>query len=291
MSQIEGYKKLRVDTQVAEYYKNTKTYYLKEYNSLFDFIDDCKIMGDYNGTRSSRSYSGGSFNATKSYEEMEELAYNGWDSGIERLSKLRDKITSNLKPKPPVLVRDVVGQVIDIEAYVHGEPECMIEYVTPLEKKLVHLVVNMTASAGVGVDAYIARGSMIASICDLLERSDVGVKISIGFASGGYEEVASAYLNIKNYNQRFDINKFSLCVAHPGMLRRFFLSYMENMPREIRESTGVGHGYGYPSPMPNEYRGDLYISDMHLKRSYVNSPTAAINYVKEVCKEYGIEFL
>lgn len=68
-------------------------------------------------------------------------------------------------------VWDVAGSEVDIDRYLAGEPECLIEY-PPLHVakagRSIRLIVSTALSGGVSAEVVRARGAAIIALCDAL---------------------------------------------------------------------------------------------------------------------------
>lgn len=149
----------------------------------------------------------------------------------------------------------VVGSGVDVGRYVIGMPDCMSYqdsylsdrfHATP---KFVNVVVNVTYCCARDYEYVLKRGLDIVSVINTLETNNVKTRIILleNCTRGGY--LYRIFINIKDYQDIFYMEKLMFPIAHTSFLRRLIFSAEEREPKEIRELFGFENdcGYGQPS--------------------------------------------
>jgi len=224
------------------------------------------------------------WNGTRSFNEAVKLALTGWEEGVEKVLKIRDKLEADIRGQIPIsrLEFDVSGDFIDMGRYLTGEPENFgFDEDTEFRRdspigKVIHIVVNIGASSTLDPKVIIARGATIAALISLLEmtgkRCEVDA-VTATYSSNGsdnrgaskswYVQLAGytfsdmwlTRIRLKEANEPLEISKMVMMLAHPSALRRLVFAAYERAPQEavdffqFRDTLGW---YGVPGNVPND---------------------------------------
>lgn len=150
----------------------------------------------------------------------------------------------------------VVGSGVDIGRYVIGMPDCMSYQDSYLNDrfhaapKFVNVVVNITYCCARDWDYVLQRGLDIVSVINTLETNNIKTRIILlenCENDGG--QLYRIFINIKDYQDIFYMEKLMFPIAHTSFLRRLIFSAEEREPKEIRELFEFENdgGYGHPS--------------------------------------------
>jgi hypothetical protein len=156
-------------------------------------------------------------------------------------------------------VFDVSGLDVDIDRYLTGEPENMIEY--PVAEVLatgpvVTLVVGMNYSAIVSKDAILAQGRFCVALALALAECGYSLEIFSEIHTGENSPKRSSRkrgvgikvrVKVLEAGTSIDPGGLMFALSHPSMLRIFGFSAMHLAPEWIRDSI-VGP-YGHPWPI------------------------------------------
>lgn len=246
--------------------------------------------------RRASSDPGSYFYESDSREEAFDLLLNGWPKGLDSIAPAIDDIARSLvqhipQPRP---VNDMVGGAVDVGAYNQGIPENMVR-IDREERAMrsVHVVANVAASAAVSGETIMARGRVIAALTMALDRLGVPVGVSVcsgsrpSYGGGG---LYCVFVNIKDEGAPLDLGRVAFATAHPSMLRRCIWSVREQEQQDIRgrfgfHSTG---GYGMPTDVPSEMRGDVYLPAANsMQRDWLD-PERAVGYVLSELRRLGV---
>lgn len=163
----------------------------------------------------------------------------------------QDRILPEFAP-----VHDVQGMDVDIERYLSGEPECMIEY--PIDELIatgpvVTMVVGMNYSAIATKEAILAQGRLAVALALALSACGYSLEIWSEMHTGGAPEIAYAPRGIKvrvkvlEAGTSIDPAGLTYSLAHPSMLRIFGFAAMHLAPAAHRDECRVDSNmYGVP---------------------------------------------
>lgn len=236
------------------------------------------------------------FTGTNSFDEAMDLAKFGWngskvitDAKIELPFKEQD---------PTAFYFDVTGCVPDVDRFLQGDPECMMEFhPKEMTKRVLRVAIHGGFLQDVETRTVRHRGTWIMHMIDALEAAgyqlDVNVYIAT-MASGGMfrpepKGVPCKYMyaGIDLKNAGFAVNRdiiaFALC--HASFFRRLGFSIKENEPILFEKHlayTLEGYGRTEGSYIPPE-------CDIHIPEVQGNDFSAIETLVKDTLKKYGIE--
>lgn len=231
---------------------------------------------------------------SRTYKEAAEKFVNGWPEAVEKLQPNLDAIARSLAtaiPRPK-MHNDVSGGTVDIGAHIEGLPEDMVVLRrTQRHVRAVHVVANIAASSAVSTDTIRARGGLIAGLVMALDRLGAPVSVTVAAAVKGYQGRSIAHLlSIKDEGAPLDMGRAMFTLAHPAMLRRIIFASWENEPQDIVQEFGfhAGRGYGFPTDIPRELQGDVYLPKAHYSDKEWHEPENAVRYVLDRLRSLGV---
>lgn len=226
------------------------------FDSWLDFIAEATRKGDCS-RRSSREPAKYSpdFYGEAEWEDTVKLANHGWVEQINNVNLMTEEIRDELKidlQKAMDPYWDVQGVSFNMDRYLTGEPECVMN-IRPIEVakpgRVITLLVSCSASAGVNQQKLIERGLAICGLIEALRYMQHGVEVWVEQTVTRGSDMLSTLVNVKQASEHMDMGKVIFAIAHPTMLRRMVFSVEENQPREWRRRIGVGdEGFGYGMP-------------------------------------------
>lgn len=203
-----------------------------------------------------RSYEGSSWRGIDGVADALHLAEFGWrecvEDILEQSAMLETKKTNSLIPY--FVEADEPGEV-DVSAYLSGETDCFLNtsegsHGTPAAGRAVRIVIEPTVSAGVSTRDLVTRGSLVASLAHILERS--GVRVSIEFHSliswmdgaGRNQEDCQIDVVLKKFGVPLDLNSLAFWLIHPAASRMFMFAACNNG----RAAENIGWSSRSPKP-------------------------------------------
>lgn len=209
--------------------------------TYFEFLDYTKkterskksISHGYNSSETQSK----DFTGTKNIKQAYDYAFNGWDAGLEQLELtegLLDGAGTEFNP-------NVVGSVVNIGAYLKGEPLNMFE----LKEKREYGLPELTIYTPLMYSAYIseAQAMQFCKSCIRVvneHQSTHNVKLV-----GVFDTLLKnfRYTNdilIKDFDKRFVINNIAFSY-HPSFFRRIWFKMLET-----EEFCQAGYGRTQP---------------------------------------------
>lgn len=219
----------------------------EDINSLLRVINSRQnnsVMRDEDSSRTGSK----SFTGSESYDESVKLIRTGY---VDILKDVKEKLTEITRQNKqfdfgfrPMPRNSIVGYAPNVPNAIRNIPESMINTnIVPQKRKTLSVVYSIEGNCDETVEFFIKTGTILLAAINTIERSGVQVKLSVAFmTSQNGNETTCPTVVIKNYGQRFDLQKVCFPLAHPSMLRRIGFKWLETTP-QITES-GFAYAYG-----------------------------------------------
>lgn len=225
--------------------------HFKNINHLLSTLQsrpNCDVM---RGERSSQKTGDANWNGTQTWDEAISLFKNGY---TEILPDVRKGMHNNAKvyhqysALPKALPRNKpIGYIPNVPNAIMNLPDSMI-YVerTPQKRKTLSLVYNIGGSAFEDKEFFIKAGIAVCTALNIVEAKGIQTRLSVGFMPAeNDDEAICPTLTIKDFGQKFDLQKICFPLAHPSMFRRIGFKYLETCP----DITDRGWSFGYGRPI------------------------------------------
>jgi len=235
------------------------TIHLREFD--FDaWLEHVARTPSVNGSsrRSSHRNADGTFwSGTETFEDAMRLARDGWPEGLARVKDMAESIWNVIGQQMPRvdIQYDVAGAFADVDRFLTGEPEDMIQFVEDENVlgrgKVVKVWVNMSASAGVSTRTIFCRGAAVVALVDALEKLGYSCEIIVSAASSpgwnGDREVLQYDVCLRKAGDPLDLDRLAFALANSAWLRRLVFSAKEHENAALRSRFGIPGGYGCPT--------------------------------------------
>lgn len=196
------------------------------------------------------------FYGCNNYEEAEKMAIKGWQKLIsdEKFTGFYDlhgkEVEKLLKTK-----NDVVGFMPIIPNVLMGIPQCMINTTyKKVKSKIIHIVYNISVSAGVSSDELEEAGFEFMKAVIDLEKQGYRLKLTAmqDFSQGNDTDLM--IVDVKSEYKKLDLYSSMFTLIHPAVFRAIGFVWKERSP--IAEDMGIGYG----KPFQNIH-GELCMTD------------------------------
>lgn len=221
-----------------------KKYIPFKYSNLEEFLIDITILPPHqlDKDRNDSSWSG-----AENDQHAMEIARTGYD-----LQKIDIKINQMEVSGVPQMdiVWDVSGSVVDVGAFLSGEPENMIDFPIVDNKQFIQIFVDTCENSGVSGDNILNKAAAVAYAVDKLESSNFRVELHIVYP---YDKVCEERmyenhiicLKIKGFQEKISVGQIAGCVA-PSFQRHLMFRHQDK--------------YAFPPPLG---RGKIQGVDVH----------------------------
>lgn len=244
------------------------------------------------GDRSSRQPSSDWY-GNVSWEQTLELARLGWPDGARRAREFSARLLSELSfsggAERTWIAGPYGGGSLQMPAYLQGAPNCYLHPRKIPSNKFARVVISGTVSAVISADTMIARGVVATVICDALEAHNYRVQIDLAQSTGRYPDHHETFITLKNYQEPLDLDRVVFFAAHPASLRRLAFSFWETQEKNFRHKYNIKAGGGYGRPCEVEDRGEIYFPMGSAGQTAWSNPAAAIEHLRKLLAERGIE--
>ena len=136
----------------------------------------------------------------------------------------------------------VSGAVVNVAAFVAGEPECMLDFHNPAAtQRTLDVWISIGCAGAFAPEQIEARGAAICAMIDTTERGGVRVRVhwDASVKSTDTGVCVSMCGILKDYTAPLDLDLLAFVLAHPGMLRRVVFRLREQM-RSLADTCGKG---------------------------------------------------
>lgn len=228
-----------------------RKYHLWEFDSLREVVDFA-TSHDHRG--SSARARQGHYNLTETLEDAAHLATDGWHD-------IRDKVNGYLEPMrekmgqilstDTVRVYDIIGVEPDIDRYVMGEMECMMDDMmveAPKDGKVFTMVVDVSMTWGNSADDIAKRGAALCALVESFIMLGYQLELWTEFTVRGDDsaEFATCLVRVNKAGDPIDIDCMMFAMGHPDYGRRILWGWGEGCD-VTRNKMGFQSGsyYGY----------------------------------------------
>lgn len=215
-----------------------------------DFQADCaSIQGSY------------TFTHTQSLEQAIDLAKDGWPEGYDRVRSLMGKVSlddaiANLQQSME-FTYDVAGDEPDVERYLAGDPENMMQYHVDERRRgnVMKMIISSSQPAFVDASVMERRGTAICLATEMLTSVGLSLDVTVNERTSDQRwdtDTATTIdyrIPILHAGDYLNMEAVIFAVAHPSFLRRLIFALNENEPSELRDTMGFHEHGGYGMPM------------------------------------------
>lgn len=266
---------IRMDYTSVEDFAATASATVKEryHNGMRTVLDDTHFYGD-TGTV------GAAF----------VMAREGWDAHLQDTLDIAEAAVETVEQEHDTLAFQpqwqVSGGMIDMGAYLAGEPECMVEFPpakTTRVGRVVTVCASISVSGAVSAEQLILKGKVVTALALELERLGINVELIADQTVEGWGgDYMTQRITVKGANDILDPAKILYAYAHPAMLRVLALNCYHSLPEEWQPKMGTGIGYGRPSSPPRDLpEGTLYLPET-LSGTDVDASKLLTGYLTEL---------
>ena len=203
-------------------------------------------------------------------DEALELARYGWEEGRQHLRQAVGRIAlDQLVGRRPIVESrlDFAGDEVDIGAYLHGEPEHMVDYQVRQDThgKQAMMYVNASVASRVSSERIMQRGGALYAAIEALrtEGYSLGLTMVDSTKNNRFSHYTEYQIPVVQPGEYLDIDTAAFCLAHPAFLRRGVFALNEHESNDIRYAMGfmVGGGYSEPTRMASNLPPHSFLID------------------------------
>jgi hypothetical protein len=267
--------------------------YIYQYDNIQDYYRECMLPSKSHyksSVEGSRE-----FCYSDSMDETKERFTKGFSEGSAKARELLMQLTPFVRSVQGVKrgwkAQRYPGGNFILDNYVKGIPDICNTMSPVVSKKFCSIILNQTASAGIGTDVMLKRGIVTIALVNILEQNGYRVSIKVAYGERGYTHSLYTTVNLKAFNQTVETDRLAFFLADPSAFRRLNFAFMESRPEPIPTDI-LPRGYGMPVDLPASMIGekDIYLTKASFNDDCWHSVDGAKQYLKETLKRYGIEF-
>lgn len=254
-----------IDKRTGEEGGKTRTI---EFDDFDDFLHTVRTVPRSSGAGDSSESNNESktWDMNAGWDGANEMANRGWSDGLAKMARVRDLVDmpdqSDRSIQAQAFYSDE-GDEVDIDRYLDGEPECMIQFtpeLTPSYGRVAKIIVNLAASCGISSATQYHRGAAACILIDALESAGVRCEVwCLPFCSREGKNRFVSKILVKRPDQHVEPDRMAYMLAHPAVMRRLGFRLLEQQEKPWVKWTECG--YGSPYDLPNsetEEDGTIY---------------------------------
>ena len=227
------------------------------------------------------------------YYENYEMARNGVTLDLKNL-KLKDKLSTSIdKGLKAEFIHDITGEMVDIGAYLSGEPECMITTTERVGKvrNVVNILFNGSANCGISHTQMVWKGIATMGLIDAIthaKRYRLNIFYMVALRTYRYKRTG-VVVKLADSAKTYDAQALGYVLTEPGMLRKLFFGYCDGLPDKCADAMNVdtgGYGKsGMISDLPKiikRYEGtQIATKSLCLGEDYINNYDEALQWINQ----------
>jgi len=241
----------------------------------FESLSEVLLYAKANTKRrsSDKKETGEHWYGSSSLDEAVEMGLAGWHDIRPEVDEMFSKMEEHINLAIGEVFQtkyDFGGDSVDMDKYLMGDPECMIDYYSePAGRmgRVVRIHVAVCASASVNSERIRRRGVLACALVDCLSKLGVGVEVWTEEACRHRDTQSWTNLvKIHSSEERLDINNLMFALAHPSMLSRIGFSVLEQSQAPFAAAM-VSASYGTPCDM---FMGEHISADITIERTQIS---------------------
>lgn len=240
------------------------TIYKENFASINEFLRAVEHRPyNHKTSRSSTEDGNKSFRGTESYAEANKLLQYGDIEIAAQIKKERAKVFTQYTSIKRLPYNDLQGFAPIIPLFLQGIPQCMVNVKNvPVKSKIVTIYYSPAYSSRYRCAQGVQAGIHVLNMLQQLELSGYRVNLFLTFGISEHNDMKRGNkfilnIKVKDSMQPLNIKKLAYPIAHPSMLRRHVLCYVDTIPDE--RLTGYLSAYGYPlEVLGNENARSIY---------------------------------
>lgn len=186
------------------------------------------------------------FHGTRNMQEAVDLALNGWMDGAKRIAKKLDTLPATSEVLPDWML-DVAGSIVNVPAFITGEPECMWRMSEcKRDEHRVAIVVSGVYSGSVTSHQAMNYAVAIAATVRALEASGINPAVYMITTTTGRgdeehfgNDTAGYSIAVREFGEPLDLARIAFAF-HPSFLRRIQFGWQEMNSEAIKIGWGRG---------------------------------------------------
>lgn len=220
------------------------------HDSLGEFVEYTERKNVGGGISSKRTKDNwtGNFNL----EDSRKAATYGWDERPAEVGKLAEELNAakSGEIQQQVMVPSTDGAFVNMQAFLDGEPECMMQFTTEPVKQAIKIGFNVSTSAVCETATFHLRGAIVLAITEALSSAGFPVEVTVYRACKNDSHSCLEGFKLKASESYLDLDALAFFCAHPAALRCLWFAHSERLPTSNHSAGRFGRsGYGHPAKL------------------------------------------
>lgn len=183
-----------------------------------------------------------------SWDDALRLAHDGWR---EQVSTIDPDALASRDGAPVWGTRfDVSGGYVDIDRFLMGEPENMVEPIVESHRPITRFAINVAVAGSLSAEEMLEQARAVIGMVDDLTSNGRAVEVVVYLyvTDGGWGDSAQSILYViplKRSTDHIDLSSFAYWLGHPLSFRRIGFSALEQETYKTRAHFRIKRGGGY----------------------------------------------
>lgn len=219
------------------------------------------------------------------WDEAMDQALHGEAKRASDFSKVVEEIQSRMETEFPRLTHDVTGPILDVGAFVSGEPECFMRRSPKPAPRSVPVYVDMGFSGGTSAQTIQTRAAAITALVDELQTMGYIVDLHVARRQKLSDRPRPVIVDVAIDCRPVDVNILSF-VCSPEFQRRWTWAVFEDYCDKDNPDCG-GYGHGEEMSRPEE-AGFMFVGsyDHMWRSSWWRDEDTARDHIVEMVKQF-----
>jgi hypothetical protein len=230
-------------------------------------------------------------------DEALTLAREGWSEEVSRALTAADgaveKVERTFEQLAFVAEYGVSGADVDIDRFLTGEPECMVDYpLRPIVKagRVITVCVSVGYSATLSTETVIKRGHAIAALVLALARlgyaTEVWTDWSLDGRAGDDAPDVRIRTLVKGPQDALDAERLMFAVAHPAYKRVLHFGVTHTVPEPFRSKHCRPEGTLKSSvsvrPVEDMSEGTIYTLNVRTNQDIPDADVQLVEWLRQL---------
>lgn len=213
----------------------------------------CPELGQASRREPAGRRGGMPWEGTHTFEEATSLASTGWAEPRSQVTEQVGNIAAELRAVLPTAFGtrwDVCGGSVDVDRFLAGDPENMLEgrLVPSLAHgQVVRVLLNVGALGAVSTETMIRRGIAMLALVELVRMAGLSLELWIETTTSKGGATYTVLTRALGAGDSIDVDALMFPLAHPAQHRRITFACRERASAAVIKRFGFSEQGGYGS--------------------------------------------
>jgi hypothetical protein len=199
------------------------------------------------------------FRGTKTWSEAVKLCRDGWQDGVTRVARIRDRINA-ARPKAQRLARwSVAGAYPSVARHLAGNPDCMrsVEHTAARTRPIITILAHIGGLAMVEACTFVNKAGVTCAVVDAIEAAGYSCHVVAWQQSHDRDKafLQGSAVTLKLPGEAMDIARMAFALGHPSYFRRMIFA----LKGSDRRNAVLGRNLGFTCEAAGELAPNIFM--------------------------------